>query len=71
MVKFVSSSQQLLLMGVGLSFIGMWDTTTVDWGTMIQNAYSSGRDGTGSLVVDIAPWDRGDRDLRCPRDDWV
>jgi len=42
MVKFVSSSQQLLLMGVGLSFIGMWDTTTVDWGTMIQNAYSQG-----------------------------
>lgn len=42
MVKFVSSSQQLLLMGVGLSFIGLWDTTTVDWGTMIQNAYSQG-----------------------------
>jgi len=42
MVKFVSSSQRLLLMGVGLSFIGLWDTTTVDWGTMIQNSYSSG-----------------------------
>ena len=42
MVKFVSSSQHLLLMGVGLSFIGMWDTSTVDWGTMIQNAYSQG-----------------------------
>ncbi len=42
MVKFVSSSQHLLVMGVGLSFIGMWDTSTVDWGTMIQNAYSQG-----------------------------
>jgi peptide/nickel transport system permease protein len=42
MVKFVSSSQHLLVMGVGLSFIGLWDTTTVDWGTMIQNSYSSG-----------------------------
>ena len=42
MVKFVSSSQHLLVMGVGLSFIGIWDTSTVDWGTMIQNAYSQG-----------------------------
>jgi len=42
MVRFVSSSQHLLVMGVGLSFLGMWDTSTVDWGTMIQNAYSEG-----------------------------
>jgi peptide/nickel transport system permease protein len=42
MVKFVSSSQRMLVMGVGLSFIGLWDTTTVDWGTMIQNSYSNG-----------------------------
>jgi peptide/nickel transport system permease protein len=42
MVKFVSASQHLLVMGVGLSFIGLWDTSTVDWGTMIQNAYSQG-----------------------------
>jgi peptide/nickel transport system permease protein len=42
MMKFVSQSQHLLVMGVGLSFIGLWDTTTVDWGTMIQNSYSSG-----------------------------
>ena len=41
-VKFVSSSQHFLLMGVGLSFIGLWDTMNVDWGSMIQNAYSSG-----------------------------
>lgn len=40
--KFVSSSQHMLVMGVGLSFIGMWDTSTIDWGTMIQNAYSQG-----------------------------
>ena len=42
MVKFVSASQHLLVMGVGLSFIGLWDTSTIDWGTMIQNAYSQG-----------------------------
>ena len=41
-VKFVSASQHLLVMGVGLSFIGLWDTSTIDWGTMIQNAYSQG-----------------------------
>jgi peptide/nickel transport system permease protein len=41
-VKFVSSSQHFLLMGVGLSFIGLWDTLNIDWGSMIQNAYSSG-----------------------------
>jgi peptide/nickel transport system permease protein len=42
MVKFVSASQHLLVVGIGLSFIGLWDTSTVDWGTMIQNAYSQG-----------------------------
>ena len=42
LVKFVTSSQHLLVMGVGLSFIGLWDTSTVDWGTMIQNAYTQG-----------------------------
>jgi len=41
-VKFVSSSQHYLVMGVGLSFIGLWDTMTVDWGSMIQNAYAGG-----------------------------
>ncbi|MDD5142782.1 ABC transporter permease [Methanoregula sp.] len=40
--KFVSSSQHYLVMGVGLSFIGLWDTMTVDWGSMIQNAYAYG-----------------------------
>ena len=42
MVRFVSASQRFLLMGVGLSFLGIWDTSIVDWGTMIQNAYSQG-----------------------------
>ncbi|MDD1686450.1 ABC transporter permease [Methanoregula sp.] len=41
-VKFVTASQHFLVMGVGLSFIGLWDTMTVDWGSMIQNAYSGG-----------------------------
>ena len=34
--------QHLLVMGVGLSFIGLWDTTTIDWGTMIQKCVSQG-----------------------------
>lgn len=41
-VKFVTSSQRYLVMGVGLSFIGLWDLLNVDWGSMIQNAYSNG-----------------------------
>lgn len=42
MVKCITTSQHMLVMGVGLSFIGMWETSTVDWGTIIQNAYSQG-----------------------------
>jgi peptide/nickel transport system permease protein len=42
MVKFVSSVQHYLLMGVGLSFLGLGDPAVIDWGQMIQEAYSSG-----------------------------
>jgi peptide/nickel transport system permease protein len=41
-VKFVSSVQHYLLMGVGLSFLGLGDPMVIDWGQMIQEAYSSG-----------------------------
>jgi peptide/nickel transport system permease protein len=41
-VKFVSSTQHYLLMGVGLSFLGLGDPMVIDWGQMIQQAYSSG-----------------------------
>lgn len=41
-VRFVSSSQHYLLMGVGLSFLGLGDPLVIDWGQMIQQAYSSG-----------------------------
>lgn len=41
MVKFVSSMQHYLLLGVGLSFLGLGDPTVVDWGQMIEQAYSS------------------------------
>ncbi len=41
-VKFVSSAQNYLLMGVGISFLGLGDPLVVDWGEMIQAAYSSG-----------------------------
>ena len=53
-VKFVSASQHLLVMGVGLNFIGLWDTTTIDWGTMIQMRIP-GRARPWPLVVDTAP----------------
>jgi peptide/nickel transport system permease protein len=41
-VKFVASMQRFLLLGVGLSFLGLGDPMVVDWGQMIQQAYSSG-----------------------------
>ena len=41
-VKFVSSIQHYLLLGVGLSFLGLGDPMVIDWGQMIEQAYSSG-----------------------------
>ncbi len=41
-VKFVSSMQHYLLLGVGLSFLGLGDPMVIDWGQMIEQAYSSG-----------------------------
>lgn len=41
-VKFVSSMQHYLLLGVGLSFLGLGDPMVIDWGQMIGQAYSSG-----------------------------
>ena len=41
-VKFVSSVKRYLLMGVGLSFLGLGDPMVIDWGQMIEQAYSSG-----------------------------
>ncbi|WP_319579804.1 ABC transporter permease [uncultured Methanospirillum sp.] len=41
-VKLVSSMQHYLLMGVGLSFLGLGDPMVIDWGQMIEQAYSSG-----------------------------
>jgi len=41
-VKFVSSMQHYLLLGVGLSFLGLGDPMVIDWGQMIEQAYSTG-----------------------------
>jgi len=41
-VKFVFFAQSFMLMGVGLGFLGIGDATVIDWGQMINRAYSSG-----------------------------
>lgn len=41
-VRFVSSMQHYLTLGVGLSFLGLGDPMIIDWGQMIEQAYSSG-----------------------------
>lgn len=41
-VKFVFSAQGFMLMGVGLGFLGIGDVAVIDWGQMINRAYSSG-----------------------------
>lgn len=42
MVEFVSSVQHFMVLGVGLSFLGLGDPMVIDWGQMLQRAYSSG-----------------------------
>ena len=41
-VKYVFSAQAFMLMGVGLGFLGIGDVSVIDWGQMINHAYSSG-----------------------------
>ncbi len=41
-VRFVSSVLHYILLGVGLSFLGLGDPMVIDWGQMIEQAYSSG-----------------------------
>ncbi|QYZ79359.1 ABC transporter permease [Methanofollis formosanus] len=41
-VKYVFSAQGFMLMGVGLGFLGIGDAAVIDWGQMINRAYSSG-----------------------------
>lgn len=41
-VEFVSSVQHFMVLGVGLSFLGLGDPMITDWGQMLERAYSSG-----------------------------
>ena len=41
-VKFIGMSQRFLVMGTGLSFLGLGDPSVIDWGQMIEQSYSSG-----------------------------
>jgi peptide/nickel transport system permease protein len=42
MVKFVFALQGYLLLGVGLGFIGLGDAQTLDWGWILNHAFTSG-----------------------------
>jgi len=41
-VNFVFAAQRFMLMGVGLGFLGLGDPAVIDWGQMINRAYSNG-----------------------------
>lgn len=41
-VSFVFAAQRFMLMGVGLGFLGLGDPAVIDWGQMINRAYSNG-----------------------------
>ncbi|MBP7411161.1 MAG: ABC transporter permease [Methanoculleus sp.] len=41
-VKFVTSAQHFMLVGIGLGFLGMGDPNVVDWGQMIERASKNG-----------------------------
>ncbi len=41
-VQFVFSAQHYMLMGIGLGFLGLGDSSVIDWGQMIDRAYHGG-----------------------------
>ncbi|ACL16096.1 ABC transporter permease [Methanosphaerula palustris] len=41
-MKFVTSAQHFMLVGIGLGFLGMADPNVVDWGQMIERASTNG-----------------------------
>ncbi|MFA6653458.1 MAG: ABC transporter permease [Candidatus Delongbacteria bacterium] len=41
-VKFVTSAQHFMLVGIGLGFLGIGDQNLVDWGQMIERASQNG-----------------------------
>ena len=54
-VKFIFALQGYLLMGVGLGFIGLGDAQTIDWGWILNHAFTSGGLSTGCWWWFLAP----------------
>ncbi len=54
-VKFVFALQGYLLMGVGLGFIGLGDAQTIDWGWILNHAFTSGGLSAGCWWWFLAP----------------
>jgi peptide/nickel transport system permease protein len=55
MVKFIFALQGYLLMGVGLGFIGLGDAQTIDWGWILNHAFTSGGLSMGCWWWFLAP----------------
>jgi peptide/nickel transport system permease protein len=55
LVKFIFGLQGYLLMGVGLGFIGLGDAQTIDWGWMLNHAFTSGGLSMGCWWWFLAP----------------
>ncbi len=54
-VKFVFALQGYLLLGVGLGFIGLGDARTLDWGGILNHAFTSGGLSLGCWWWFLAP----------------
>jgi len=50
-VKFVTSAQHFMLIGIGLGFLGITDPSVVDWGQMINRASQN-----GAMVLGLWWW---------------
>ncbi|BBO82112.1 ABC transporter permease [Desulfosarcina ovata subsp. sediminis] len=55
LVKFIFALQGYLLMGVGLGFIGLGDAQTIDWGWILNHAFTSGGLSMGCWWWFLAP----------------
>ncbi|XPS87033.1 peptide ABC transporter, permease protein [Desulfosarcina variabilis str. Montpellier] len=55
LVKFIFALQGYLLMGVGLGFIGLGGAQTIDWGWILNHAFTSGGLSMGCWWWFLAP----------------
>lgn len=54
-VKYILGMQGYLLLGVGLGFLGLGDARTLDWGTILNQAFTSGGLSLGCWWWFLAP----------------